>query len=155
MILKQTTFTLNGIERTVTARNADTFLHTLRDILGITSVKPGCHNGDCGSCTILVDGTPFNACHMLTAEADGLTITTIEGLQDSVMQKKFIDNWAIQCGYCTPGYILNGYALVTNHPNADERTVDDWLDSNICRCTGYKEIKQSIQDVLAMRKNDG
>lgn len=152
MTLQQVTFTLNGIEKVVTARNADTLLHTLRETLDITSTKPGCNNGDCGSCTVLIDNTPFNACHMLTVEVGGFHITTIEGLRDTVMQETFINNWAIQCGYCTPGYILNGYALVTNQPDADERMIDEWLDSNICRCTGYAEIKQSMKDVLAMRR---
>lgn len=147
--------TVNGIEKILTVRNADTLLHALRNNLGFTSVKPGCHNGDCGSCTVLIDQVPFNACQMLAVEAAGLDITTIEGLSGTELQKAFVDNWAIQCGYCTPGYIINGYALVNNHPDADERTIDEWLDSNICRCTGYQEIKQAIKNEMAKRNNYG
>src|SRR5690625_2275893 len=104
--------TVNGIEKEVYVRNASTLLHTLREDLGLTGAKPGCNNGDCGACTVLIDGLPVNSCHILTVEASGKKITTIEGLIDTSVQNAFIDQWAIQCGYCTPGFILNCYALI-------------------------------------------
>ncbi len=145
-------FTVNGIEKQVPVRNADTLLHVLREQLGLTGTKAGCQNGDCGSCTVLVNDMPLNACHMLAVEAKDKRITTIEGFQYSPIQEKFIQNWAIQCGYCTPGFVLNCHALIEQCPNADEAMIDEWLDSNICRCTGYEEIKQSVQEVLQWRK---
>ncbi len=151
-VKQEITLTVNGIEKRVYVRNADTLLYVLREKIGLTGSKPGCHDGDCGACTILVDGTPFNACHMLAVEAAGRTITTIEGLTNTVIQEKFIKNWAIQCGYCTPGFVLNCYALMTQHPDADDRVIDEWLDSNICRCTGYQEIKESMKQALAAGK---
>jgi|SRR5690625_114265 len=143
---------VNGIEKEVFVRNADTLLYVLREKLHLTGAKNGCGNGDCGSCTILVNGVPFNACHLLAIEAMGLNITTIEGLMDPTVQNSFIDNWAIQCGYCTSGFILNAYALAETYPEADDAVIDEWLDSNICRCTGYQEIKEAVKTVLSMKK---
>lgn len=145
-------FPVNGIEKTVFVRNADTVLHVLRQQMGLTGTKPSCHNGDCGACTILVNGIPQNACHILAVEASGQAITTIEGLTDSTVQEAFIKNWAIQCGYCTPGFILNTYGLMTNNPNADDAVIADWLDANICRCTGYQEIKETVKSLLQEAK---
>jgi len=147
--------TVNGIEKEVYVRNASTLLHTLREDLGLTGAKPGCNNGDCGACTVLIDGLPVNSCHILTVEASGKKITTIEGLIDTSVQNAFIDQWAIQCGYCTPGFILNCYALIDQHPNATDEIIDDWLNSNICRCTGYEEMKVAIKSLLETRKKSG
>lgn len=145
--------TINGRTREVYIRNADTLLYTLREQLGLMGVKPGCKNGDCGSCTVLVNGTPINSCHLLAVEAVNKKVTTIEGLTDTTIQEAFIKDWAIQCGYCTPGFILNSYALVQNVPSADDATIDEWLESNICRCTGYQEIKEVVKSVLAKKNN--
>jgi|SRR5690625_3438104 len=144
---------VNGIRKEAFVRNADTLLHVLRGKFGLTGAKNGCSNGDCGACTILIDGTPINACHILAVEATDHSITTIEGLIDPVVQNAFVDKWAIQCGYCTPGFILNAYALTESHPNADDTIIDEWLDSNICRCTGYQEIKEAVKTVLSMKKS--
>jgi len=149
------TFTVNGIEKEVYVRNADTLINTLRHQLGLTGAKPACNNGDCGACTVLVNGLPLNSCHTLTVEHEDHVITTIEGLANSDVQQHFIENWAIQCGYCTPGYILNCLSLIESNPNADERVIDEWLDSNICRCTGYEEIKQTVNQLLQMRRANG
>jgi len=140
--------TINGYPKELFVRNADTLLYTLRDQLGLMGAKPGCENGDCGACTVIVDGQPVNSCHMLSVEAAAHQVTTIEGLKDPTMQKAFSGNWAIQCGYCTPGYILNSYALMQNCPNAYDETIDEWLDSNLCRCTGYQEIKEAVKNTL-------
>ncbi|MDY0407708.1 (2Fe-2S)-binding protein [Virgibacillus soli] len=139
---------INGQTKEVSIRFADTLLFTLREQLGLMGAKPSCHNGDCGACTILIDEIPFNACHLLTAEVIGKNITTIEGLKDITVQEAFIKHWALQCGYCTPGFILNTYALVKSKPNATDKEIDEWLDSNICRCTGYQEIKAAVKSVL-------
>lgn len=144
--------TVNGYPKEIAVRNADTLLYTLREQLGLTGAKPGCENGDCGSCTVLIDDQPINACHILTVEAAAHSITTIEGLTDQTLQNAFVNNWAIQCGYCTPGYILNCYALAENFPNVDDDVIDEWLDSNICRCTGYQEIKEAVKNTLEARK---
>ncbi|WP_106497340.1 (2Fe-2S)-binding protein [Lentibacillus sp. Marseille-P4043] len=149
------TLTINGHTKELFVRNAETLLYTLRDQLGLMGAKPGCENGDCGTCTILIDGTPINSCHILTVEAVGHQITTIEGLTDSSIQNAFIKNWAIQCGYCTPGYVLNSYALVQNCPDADDETINEWLESNLCRCTGYQEIKEAVKNTLNARKQNG
>lgn len=149
------TFTVNGIEKEVFVRNADTLINTLRNQLGLTGAKPACNNGDCGACTVLVDGLPLNSCHTLTIENFGKTITTIEGLSDSVLQQKFVENWAVQCGYCTPGFILNCLALIESEPDVNDAMIDEWLDSNICRCTGYEEIKQTVKQLVQMKKVNG
>lgn len=147
--------TINGYQKEVFVRNADTLLYSLREQLGLTGAKPGCENGDCGACTVLIDGQPINSCHMLSVEAATHKVTTIEGLTDVTMQNAFTKNWAIQCGYCTPGYILNSYALMQNCPNADDTTIDEWLDSNLCRCTGYQEIKATVKNTLRAGKLNG
>ena len=152
---RQVELILNEFEKKVFVNHSETLLHTLREKLGLMGAKPGCKNGDCGSCTILLDGTPINACHILTVEAIDYHITTIEGLKDSTVQNAFIQEWAIQCGYCTPGLILNCYALAETDPNATEDQINEWLDSNICRCTGYMEIKEAIKHVLQARRSYG
>ena len=145
--------TVNEQSKEIYVRNSETLLHTLREKLGLMGVKPGCNNGDCGSCTVLVDGIPINACHVLSVEAVESRILTIEGLKDRTFPEEFIKNWAIQCGYCTPGFILNSYALMQNNPGADDVVIDEWLESNICRCTGYQEIKESVKNVLERMKD--
>lgn len=139
---------INGRVRQVLVRPADTLLHTLRKQLGLTGAKPGCENGDCGACTILVDGWPIKSCLMLTIEAIGHTVTTVEGLHGAPIQRAFVENFAFQCGCCTSGFIMNCHALATLHPEADDFMIEEWLQSNICRCTGYEEIKQAMKTVL-------
>lgn len=143
---------VNNHQTETMVRNAETLLFTLRERLGCMSVKSGCENGDCGSCTVLINEQPIQACHMLTVEAQHCKIKTIEGIENSVIQNDFIENNAIQCGYCTPGFILNCYALINNEPNADEKIINEWLDSNICRCTGYQEIKTIVKNRLKANK---
>lgn len=152
---QEVTFTVNGIEKSVFIRNGDTLLHTLRSQVGLTGAKPGCHNGDCGSCTVLVDGIPLNSCHLLAVESAGKNITTIEGLTNTTIQENFVKNWALQCGYCTPGFIVNCYALMMTYPNATDAQIDEWLDSNICRCTGYQEIKDTVKSMMQMEQVNG
>ncbi len=146
--LYPTAFRVNGEERTLRVRAADTLLYALRERLGLTGCKPGCDNGDCGACTVLADGLPIKSCLMLAVEADGRQITTIEGLGRSPVQQAFARLQAFQCGYCTPGFIMNVQGLLDVHPNADEETVRLWLESNICRCMSYEEIHEAAMSVL-------
>lgn len=140
--------TVNGEQRAVPIRPAETLLSVLRNKLGLTGAKPGCLNGDCGACTVNVDGWPMKSCLMLGVEAVDKQIITIEGLKDEPIQHAFIENFAFQCGYCTPGFIMNCHALIQQHPNATDEKIREWLESNICRCTGYQEIEKAVKFVL-------
>lgn len=135
---------VNGERRTVWTNPADTLLWTLRNRLGLTGSKVGCENGDCGACTVHVDGTPIKSCITLTVDVDEAEITTVEGLEDSPVQEGFRREYGFQCGYCTSGFIMNGHALLQSHPHPDQATRIDWLQSNICRCTGYEGIEKAI-----------
>lgn len=142
---------INGEEREVIAKPSDTLLYTLRNELGLTGVKPGCENGDCGACTILVDDWPIKSCLMLTVEAIGKKITTIEGLKNAPIQKAFVENWGFQCGYCTSGFLMVCHSLSIHHPNADDYTIEEWLQSNLCRCTSYQEIGEAVKSILKQK----
>ncbi len=139
---------VNGEMKTVAVRPSDTLLYSLREGLGLTGAKSGCDNGDCGTCTVIVDNIPIKACIMLAVEAVGHKITTVEGLRNAPIQNAFLETFAYQCGFCTPGFIMNCHALVTNHPKADDEMIHEWLESNLCRCTGYEEIKDAVKSVL-------
>ncbi|HEX3045385.1 MAG TPA: (2Fe-2S)-binding protein [Bacillota bacterium] len=139
---------VNNVKNRVCIRPADTLLHILREQLGLTGAKPGCENGDCGACTVLVDGWPMKSCLMLAVEAVGHQITTVEGLHDDPVQQAFIENGAFQCGYCTSGFLMVCHALADIYPNADEHVIEEWLQSNICRCTSYSEIKQAVRSLF-------
>lgn len=149
MYKSEITLNVNGEERLVYVRHADTLLHVLREELGLTGAKPGCLNGDCGACTIDVDGEAMKSCLMLAVEAIGKKITTVEGLQNVPIKTAFIKKFAFQCGYCTPGFIMNSHSLIKKYPNADDAQIKDCLESNICRCTGYKEIEDAVKSVLS------
>lgn len=144
---------VNGEIRKALVRPADTLLFALRERLGLTGAKPGCENGDCGACTVLVDGWPIKSCLMLAAEAVGHEIHTVEGLNGSPIQKAFVDKFAFQCGYCTPGFIMNCQGLIDIHPDASDEVMQEWLQSNICRCTSYQEITEAIKSVLVADKS--
>ena len=129
----------------VAVRPADILADVLRRQLGLTGTKIGCENGDCGACTVLVDGWPVKSCLMLAAEAIGHTITTIEGLSDTQIQKAFAELSAYQCGFCTPGFIMVCHSLLLHHPNPDDYALASWLQSNLCRCTSYQEITAAVR----------
>lgn len=141
-------FNVNGEIRETMIRPADTLLFVLRNNFGLTGSKPGCLNGDCGACTVIVDQTPYKSCIMLAVETLGKSITTIEGLRNAPIQQAFVDKFAFQCGYCTSGFIMNCHALLTEHPHPTPDVVKEWLESNICRCTSYKEIEEALYSVI-------
>lgn len=132
----------------------------LRDQMGLTGTHLGCEHGVCGACTVLLNGEPVRSCIMLAAQADGQAVTTIEGLAGPAgelnpVQEAFCRRHALQCGFCTPGMVLAVQALVENVPEPTAQDIDEAIGGNICRCTGYVQIRQAIQDVLDARHADG
>jgi aerobic carbon-monoxide dehydrogenase small subunit len=154
---KRVMITVNDIQREETLPYNTTLLEYLRENLGLKGVKEGCGVGDCGACTVLLDGTPVNACLTLAVEADGCEVTTIEGLcrdgKLSGLQQAFIEHGAVQCGYCSPGMILTAQGLLAENPNPTEQDVKRALAGNLCRCTGYDSIVAAVLDVAAQRKD--
>ena len=140
--------TVNGDDRTLLVKANMLLVNVLRDRLDLTGTKKGCELGNCGSCTVLLDGKPVNSCLVLAVEADGHEITTIEGVAQSDeldgLQDSFVENAAIQCGYCTPGMILSAKALLTRNPRPTEREVRQAIAGNLCRCTGYVNIVKAV-----------
>jgi aerobic carbon-monoxide dehydrogenase small subunit len=128
-----------------------TLLDTLRDQLGLTGAKKGCDRGDCGACTVLLDGKPITSCMMLAVQADGHRIITIEGLRSGgrlhPLQQAFVDHGAVQCGFCTPGMILAAVALLDENPHPTEMQVREAMAGNLCRCTGYAKIVDAVMSV--------
>ena len=142
--------TVNGDEYSPVIKANTLLVNLLRDELDLTGTKKGCELGDCGSCTVLMDGKPVDACLVLALEADGCEIITSEGVarhgELDRLQRSFIDNTAIQCGYCTPGMILSAKALLTRNPHPTETEVRAAISGNLCRCTGYVNIVKAVLD---------
>ncbi|MBN1626961.1 MAG: (2Fe-2S)-binding protein [Deltaproteobacteria bacterium] len=128
-----------------------TLVDMLREELKLTGTKKGCELGECGACTVLMDGKPVSSCLLLAIEADNREIVTIEGLETEKglhpIQQAFVEKGAIQCGFCTPGMILSAKALLENNPNPDEHEIRKAISGNLCRCTGYQKIVEAIQSV--------
>lgn len=141
--------TVNGDTYTAVVKANTLLVNVLREELNLTGTKKGCELGDCGSCTILLDGQPIDSCIVLALEADGREITTIEGVAQhgalDKLQESMINNSAIQCGYCTPGMVLSAKALLTQNPNPTEPEIRKAIAGNLCRCTGYVNIVKAIQ----------
>jgi len=142
--------TINGDASEFLCEPDETLLDVLRDHLGLSGAKEGCGTGDCGACSVTVDGRLVCACLVLGAEADGRKITTIEGMADGEklhpLQQKFLDHAALQCGICTPGFLVAAKALLDRNPNPTETEVRYWLAGNLCRCTGYDKIVRAVLD---------
>jgi len=147
---------INGTEEQLQVPSNMTLLHALRDKLGFTGTKNGCEAGECGACTVLVDGEPMNSCLVLAVELNGREITTVEGLAEngklSPLQQAFADLNAVQCGYCTPGMLMSATALLSRNPHPSEVDIQEALVGNLCRCTGYQRI---IDAVLKASRNGG
>jgi aerobic carbon-monoxide dehydrogenase small subunit len=148
-------FTLNGDEISCDIKTHWTLLHLLREELDLIGTKEGCGNGECGACTVIVDKLAINSCLYLAIDADKKNIETIEGLATTdgnlhPIQQSFVDNGGIQCGFCTPGMIMSSKALLDENPNADHEEIKHALAGNICRCTGYVQIFESVEAVKNM-----
>ena len=145
--------TINGDETEFLCDAEETLLDVLRDRLGLTGAKEGCGTGDCGACTVTVDGRVACSCLMLGAEAAGRQIGTIEGMAKGddlhPLQRKFLEHAALQCGICTPGILVAAKSLLEQNPDPDETEVRYWLAGNLCRCTGYDKIIRAVMDAAA------
>ena len=145
----EVTCTVNGVEVSRSLPPRLTLAELLRDILGLTGTKLSCHLQVCGVCTVLVDGRPVSSCTYLAVDADGQSIQTVEGLSgpDGLhpLQECFVDCLALQCGFCTPGFLMMAKALLDQEPNPSDDDILDHLDGNLCRCTGYRPIAEAVR----------
>ena len=158
---REITLTVNGTEHTVEVEPRRLLVHAIREDLDLTGTHIGCDTGNCGACTVLKDGEPIKSCLMFAAQADGAEILTVEGMEDlpeadgiHPLQEGFREEHGLQCGYCTPGMLMSGKALLDEDPDPDEETIRDAISGNLCRCTGYQNIVRSIEyaaDELADR----
>lgn len=157
MMSMEITLTVNGKTHTAALEPAAALVDFLRDTLGYKGVKLCCNTGECGACTILMDGKPVNSCVVLGADAAGADITTVEGIADGdrlhPVQQAFIDTGAVQCGYCTPGFIVSVKALLDRSPHPSAEEVEEAISGNICRCTGYTKIFDAVE--LAAKQLEG
>lgn len=142
--------TINGESVEYLCEPRQSLLEVLRDVLHLTGAKEGCNNGNCGACSVILDGRLVNSCLVLGAELEGKSLETIEGLADpdqlNPIQDAFLENAALQCGICTPGFIMAAKALLDKNPNPTEYEIRYWLAGNLCRCTGYDKIVRAVQD---------
>ncbi len=143
------TFILNGHKTSVDVPDHELLLETLRERLGLCGTKPGCLEGECGACTVLLDGKNILSCLKLTADVEGAAVTTIEGIAEKgtlhPIQQSFIDEGAVQCGYCTPGMVLAAKALLDEKARPTDEEIQRGLDGNLCRCTGYIKIIEAVR----------
>lgn len=139
---------INGDDHTFLCEPRQSLLEVLRDTLGLTGAKEGCNNGNCGACNVVMDGVLVNSCLVLGVEAQGKTITTIEGVATPEglhpLQKAFLQNAALQCGICTPGFIVSSMTLLQHNPDPTDQDIRHWLAGNLCRCTGYDKIVRAV-----------
>jgi aerobic carbon-monoxide dehydrogenase small subunit len=149
MSFHKITLTVNGTQEQVDVPSQMTLLTMLREKLTLTGTKNGCTAGECGACTVLMNGEPVNSCLVLAAECEGAEIITIEGLakdgQLDMLQKTIIETGGVQCGFCTPGMLIMARALLDRNPHPTELEIRDTLSGNLCRCTGYARIIQAVQ----------
>ena len=143
-------FTINGKGVEVEVEAGEAALHTIRDRLGLKGTKEGCGVGECGACTLMVDGKAVNACLTLGAQLDGRDVLTVEGLELPTglnpMQEAFLNHHAVQCGFCTPGILMSTYALFNENPNPSREDIVEEISGNLCRCTGYEHIVSAIEN---------
>jgi aerobic carbon-monoxide dehydrogenase small subunit len=153
MAKNHVTTTINGEPVEYLCETSQTLLDVLRDELGLTGSKEGCASGDCGACSVTIDGRLVCSCLVMGVEASGKSITTIEGMADGdklhPLQQKFLEQAALQCGICTPGMLIAAKSLLERNPDPTETEVRYWLAGNLCRCTGYDKIIRTVMDVAA------
>jgi carbon-monoxide dehydrogenase small subunit len=146
-------FTLNGVQRRVTVGVGMSALQMLRDVIGLTGTKYGCGEGECGACTIIVDGQSVNSCLLFAIECDGRELTTVEGLAGDpiahALQESFVAHGAVQCGFCTPGMMVQATHLLATQPHPDAAAAKRAIEGNLCRCTGYHKIVEAIVEAGA------
>lgn len=151
---KSISLSVNGASVSVQVADRLLLSELLRDKLALTGTHIGCDTSQCGACVVHVDGKSVKSCTLLAVQADGCTVDTIEGLSDGdelhPMQQAFKDCHGLQCGFCTSGMVMSALDLIKHNPDPDEQTVREWLDGNLCRCTGYQNIVQSIQNGARM-----
>lgn len=149
--------TINGEEVNFLCEPRQSLLECLRDVLGLTGTKEGCNDGNCGACTVIFDGRIVDSCLVLGVEAQGREITTIEGLATPgglhPLQQAFLEQAALQCGICTPGFIVAAKGLLDQEPDVDEARVRHWLAGNLCRCTGYDKIVRAVLEASQTMKS--
>jgi aerobic carbon-monoxide dehydrogenase small subunit len=147
------TTTINGEPVEFLCETQQTLLDVLRNVLNLTGSKEGCASGDCGACTVICDGAMVCSCLMLGVEAEGRSVTTVEGIAQGdklhPVQQRFLEYAALQCGFCTPGFIVASKALLDEHPDPTEEEIRYWLAGNLCRCTGYDKIVRAVQAAAA------
>lgn len=148
--------TVNGEKHQLEVKNKETLLEVLRERLYLTGTKEGCGTGECGACTVIMDGAAVNSCLVLAVEANGRDIRTIEGLTSEgkthPLQEAFIEKGAVQCGFCTPGMIMSAKALLDNNPSPSEAEIRRSLSGNLCRCTGYVKIVEAVKSAACKLK---
>tara|TARA_B100001142_G_scaffold237255_1_gene235777 strand:- start:2151 stop:2633 length:483 start_codon:yes stop_codon:yes gene_type:complete len=141
---------INGDNTEFIADERDSLLDALRERIGLTGVKEGCNNGNCGACAVLLDGVLVNSCCVMAAEVDGSSVETVEGIAQGnelhPVQQAFLDEAALQCGICTPGFLVSAKALLEQNPDPTEEEIRFWLAGNLCRCTGYDKIITAVQN---------
>ena len=153
---REISFVLNGEPVSVDVEARWTLLHLLREVLELRGTKDGCGEGECGTCTVVIDGKAVNSCLFPVMEAEGRSVTTIEGLRAPdgglhPLQKAFIEHGAVQCGYCSPGMIMSAYALLQEKAEPSDDEIRDGIEGNLCRCTGYVKIIEAIRSVAKGR----
>jgi carbon-monoxide dehydrogenase small subunit len=148
-------FELNGRNVEIETEPNKRLLDMLRDDFKLKGVKEGCGEGECGACTVILDGKAVNSCIVLAPQIDGSSVITVEGLEKNGeldrLQKAFIENGAVQCGFCTPGMLLSAKALLDENPNPTEEEIKTAISGNLCRCTGYKKIVEAVKDAANKR----
>lgn len=159
MSLLELKLKVNGREYCVKVKPHKRLLDVLRDELNLTGTKEGCGIGECGACTVIMDGKAVNACLVLAASAEGREIYTIEGLEENgklhPLQEAFVRHNALQCGFCTPGMIMSAKALLDHNPNPSPEEIKEAISGNLCRCTGYQQVIEAIEEVSQLRNKGG
>lgn len=143
--------TVNGVHERVSVKSNQTLMLLLRETLALTGTKNGCSAGECGACTVLLNGEAVNSCMVLAAECDGAEVITVEGLAGDPLQDAIIRHGGVQCGFCTPGIVISARALLNRNPNPSEEEIKEALVGNLCRCTGYVRIIEAVKDAARVQ----